>query len=73
MGRREGPLKESAALHRGIDILAIDVCGEGAPAEVIRTAIQRWGRIDHLINNAGATAVMRLADTDERTITNLLA
>lgn len=73
MGRREGPLKESAALHRGIDILAIDVCGEGAPAEVIRTAIQRWGRIDHLINNAGATAVMRLADTDERTTTNLLA
>jgi NAD(P)-dependent dehydrogenase (short-subunit alcohol dehydrogenase family) len=73
VGRREEPLKATAALHSGIDILAIDVCGEGAPAEVIETAVQRWGRVDHLINNAGATAVMTLADTDERTITNLLA
>ncbi|MER5597231.1 SDR family NAD(P)-dependent oxidoreductase [Streptomyces sp. NPDC002265] len=43
-----------------------------AEAEVIRTAVRRWGRIDHLANNAGATAVMRLADTDEQTVTNLL-
>lgn len=56
VGRREGLLKETAALHRGIDILAIDVCGEGTPAEEIRTAVQRWGRIDHLIDNAGATS-----------------
>ncbi|MGW3415149.1 SDR family NAD(P)-dependent oxidoreductase [Streptomyces sp. NPDC000888] len=73
VGRREEPLKATAALHSGIDILAIDVCGEGAPAEVIETAVRRWGRVDHLINNAGATAVMTLADTDEQTITNLLA
>lgn len=73
VGRREAPLKETAALHPRIGILAIDVCAEGAPAEVIRTAVRRWGRIDHLVNNAGATAVMRLADTDEQTVTHLLA
>jgi NAD(P)-dependent dehydrogenase (short-subunit alcohol dehydrogenase family) len=73
VGRREAPLKETAALHSRIGVLAIDVCADGAPAEVIRTAVRRWGRIDHLVNNAGATAVMRLADTDERTVTNLLA
>ncbi|MFI6876182.1 SDR family NAD(P)-dependent oxidoreductase [Streptomyces sp. NPDC050400] len=73
VGRREEPLKETAALHRGIDVLAIDVCGDGAPAEVISTAVQRWGRIDHLVNNAGATAVMSLAETDGPTITSLLA
>ncbi|MEU9317277.1 SDR family oxidoreductase [Streptomyces sp. NPDC048295] len=73
VGRREEPLKETAALHPGIDVLAIDICGAGAPAEVIRAAVQCWGRLDYLVNNAGATAVMTLADTDERTITDLFA
>jgi NAD(P)-dependent dehydrogenase (short-subunit alcohol dehydrogenase family) len=40
---------------------------------VIRTAVQRWGRLDHLINNAGATAVMPLAEAEKQTIVDLLA
>ncbi|MFJ3671130.1 SDR family NAD(P)-dependent oxidoreductase [Streptomyces sp. NPDC090106] len=72
VGRREAPLKETAALHPGIDVLAMDIRGPGAPAEVIATAVRRWGRVDHLVNNAGATAVMPLADTDERTVRDLL-
>ncbi|MEV7141625.1 SDR family NAD(P)-dependent oxidoreductase [Streptomyces tauricus] len=73
VGRREGPLKETAAGHRNIDTMAIDVCDDGAPAEVVRRAVDRWGRIDHLVNNAGATAVMPLAETDKRAILDLLA
>lgn len=35
--------------------------------------IQRWGRLDVLVNNAGATAVMPLAEADAQRITDLLA
>lgn len=48
-------------------------CADGAPAKVVSAAVERWGRLDHLINNAGATAVMPLAETDKQTIVDLLA
>ncbi|MFJ5270788.1 SDR family NAD(P)-dependent oxidoreductase [Streptomyces sp. NPDC088358] len=73
VGRREEPLKETAAAHADIEVLAIDVCADGAPAKVVSAAVERWGRLDHLINNAGATAVMPLAETDKQTIVDLLA
>ncbi|MGW4086555.1 SDR family NAD(P)-dependent oxidoreductase [Streptomyces sp. NPDC004822] len=73
VGRREELLKETAAAHAGIEVLAIDIRGDGAPGKVVETAVERWGRLDHLINNAGATAVMPLAEADERTIVDLLA
>ncbi|MER5366563.1 SDR family oxidoreductase [Streptomyces sp. NPDC002722] len=73
VGRREEPLKETAAAHVGIEVLAIDICGEGAPARVVDAAVERWGRLDHLVNNAGATAVMPLAEADRQTIVDLLA
>ncbi|MBT2408971.1 SDR family oxidoreductase [Streptomyces sp. ISL-12] len=73
VGRREQPLKETAAAHPRIEILAADICADGAPAEVIGTAVRRWGRLDHLVNNAGATAVMPLAETDRQTVVDLFA
>lgn len=73
VGRREEPLKETAAASDNIEVLAIDVCGDGAPASVIDAAVQRWGRLDYLVNNAGATAVMPLAETDKEVILDLLA
>ncbi|MFD5631150.1 SDR family NAD(P)-dependent oxidoreductase [Streptomyces sp. NPDC127072] len=73
VGRREEPLKETASMNRNIEVLAVDVCEDGAPAEIVSTAVQRWGRLDHLINNAGATAVMPLAETDKEVVLNLLA
>lgn len=33
----------------------------------------RWGRLDHLINHAGATAVMPLAEAGKQTIVDLSA
>jgi NAD(P)-dependent dehydrogenase (short-subunit alcohol dehydrogenase family) len=73
VGRREEALKETAASHSNIEVLAIDICEDGAPAEVVSTAVQKWGRLDYLINNAGATAVMPLADTDKAVVLRLLA
>ncbi|MFG2512383.1 SDR family NAD(P)-dependent oxidoreductase [Streptomyces sp. NPDC048584] len=73
VGRREEPLKETAAAHEHIDVLPLDIRAGGAPALVVAEAVRRGGRLDHLVNNAGATAVMPLAETDEQTILDLLA
>ncbi|MFD7437978.1 SDR family NAD(P)-dependent oxidoreductase [Streptomyces sp. NPDC059861] len=74
VGRREEPLKETAAAHPGgIDVLAVDICEDGAPARIVSRAVEKWGRLDYLVNNAGATAVMPLAETDKQVILDLLA
>ncbi|MCF3961645.1 SDR family NAD(P)-dependent oxidoreductase [Streptomyces fuscigenes] len=73
VGRREEPLKETAAAGENIEVLAVDIRAEGAPEAIVETAVRRWGRLDHLVNNAGATAVMPLAETDARVIHDLLA
>ncbi|MGW2689689.1 SDR family NAD(P)-dependent oxidoreductase [Streptomyces sp. NPDC001414] len=73
VGRREKPLKDTAAIDGNIEILAIDVCEDGAPGRIVGAAVRRWGRIDHLVNNAGATAVMPLAETDKKVVQDLFA
>ncbi|MFJ4624403.1 SDR family NAD(P)-dependent oxidoreductase [Streptomyces sp. NPDC088812] len=73
VGRRAEPLKETAAAHHNIEVLAIDVCDDGAPAEIVSHAVRQWGRIDHLVNNAGATAVMPLEETEKQAVLDLLA
>ncbi|RJL35607.1 SDR family NAD(P)-dependent oxidoreductase [Bailinhaonella thermotolerans] len=73
VGRRAEALRESAALHPGIAVLPGDITADGAPQAVIDAAVERWGRLDALVNNAGATAVMPLADADARRIGDLFA
>ncbi|TYB50407.1 SDR family oxidoreductase [Nonomuraea sp. PA05] len=73
VGRRADALHRTAAQHPGIAVLPADITAEDTPRQVIDTAAGRWGRVDVLVNNAGATAVMPLADTDARRVTDLLA
>jgi NAD(P)-dependent dehydrogenase (short-subunit alcohol dehydrogenase family) len=71
VGRREQALRETARAHRNIAILALDIREEGAAKAVVADALERWGRLDVLVNNAGATAVMPLAETDRSVIADL--
>jgi NAD(P)-dependent dehydrogenase (short-subunit alcohol dehydrogenase family) len=73
VGRRAEALNQTAAQHPGITVLPADISADGAPQAVIDAAIARWERLDVLVNNAGATAVMPLADTDAKRISDLLA
>jgi NAD(P)-dependent dehydrogenase (short-subunit alcohol dehydrogenase family) len=73
VGRRTNALHQTAAQHPGIATLSADITADGTPNTVIETAIDRWGRLDVLVNNAGATAIMPLADTDAKRIADLLA
>jgi NAD(P)-dependent dehydrogenase (short-subunit alcohol dehydrogenase family) len=67
VGRRKDALDETAEQAPDMAVAAVDICAPGAPDDVVRTAVDRWGAVDVLVNNAGATAMMPLAEaTGER-------
>ncbi|MET9351822.1 SDR family oxidoreductase [Streptomyces sp. NPDC006617] len=71
VGRRREALEETARVHPNIATLPLDLRGEDAAGEVVAAAVERWGRIDLLVNNAGALALMPLAETDASVIGDL--
>ncbi|MFN4136596.1 MAG: SDR family NAD(P)-dependent oxidoreductase [Novosphingobium meiothermophilum] len=48
--------------------LAIDVTARDAPQRIVGLALERFGRIDFLINNAGAGSPKPLDETDDDTL-----
>lgn len=70
-GRREGPLKDVAALHPNIEILVADSYDASSAVLIVKTAIEKWGRIDVLVNNAGAGKNASLDQMDEAQITDI--
>ncbi|MDR7384795.1 SDR family NAD(P)-dependent oxidoreductase [Promicromonospora iranensis] len=73
VGRRAAALDETAAGHTGMVTLSADLRSPGAPQQVVDAATDRWGALDVLVNNAGATAMMALADTTADGIDELLS
>lgn len=66
-GRRASKLEEVARAEPGIETLTADVANPSDARRTIDRAIDLWGRIDVLVNNAGAGAPLALADaTAER-------
>ncbi|MFD9903211.1 SDR family NAD(P)-dependent oxidoreductase [Streptomyces sp. NPDC059063] len=53
VGRRPGPLAETAQGHEGITPYAADITADGAPEDIVGHALTRYGRLDVLVNNAG--------------------
>ncbi|GAA2831171.1 SDR family oxidoreductase [Kitasatospora sp. CM 4170] len=79
VGRRAEPLAETAGAHPGrIHPLAADITAPGAPEAVVRAAVERYGRLDVLVNNAGivrsgAVGGLDRAGIDAQLATNLTA
>ncbi|MCB1234357.1 MAG: SDR family oxidoreductase [Verrucomicrobiae bacterium] len=46
-------------------VLVEDVTAPGAPARIVAAAIERFGKLDALVNNAAAVGTGKLEDTDE--------
>lgn len=78
VGRRPGPLEETADGHPGIRPLIADVTAEGAAEEIVSAAVDTHGRLDVLVNNAGIATGGALGTLDRTVIgplveTNLVA
>lgn len=54
-------------------ILAQDVTDEAAPERIVQAALDRWGRIDFLINNAGVGSPKPLLETDDDDLDAILS
>jgi NAD(P)-dependent dehydrogenase (short-subunit alcohol dehydrogenase family) len=78
VGRRPGPLNETALGHDRITPMAADITAEGEPERIVRAVLETHGRLDVLVNNAGIVQSGGLGTLAPETIapqiaTNLLA
>ena len=69
-GRDAGRL---ADLEKTIDddrvaTIAVDLTADDAPQRIVDLAVERWGHIDFLINNAGVGSPKPLHETDDETL-----
>lgn len=51
-----------------IATLAVDLTADEAPAQIVETAVSRWGHIDFLVNNAGVGSPKPLHETDDESL-----
>ncbi|MEU6507286.1 SDR family oxidoreductase [Streptomyces sp. NPDC046942] len=78
VGRRAEPLAETADGHPGVTPLPADLTAQDGPETVVRAALERYGRIDVLVNNAGVVTTDSLRTYTRTSVrplleTNLLA
>lgn len=52
--------------------LSVDVTDDDAPARIVGLALERFGRLDFLVNNAGAGSPKPLGETDDATLDGFL-
>ncbi|HEX8523131.1 MAG TPA: SDR family oxidoreductase, partial [Tepidisphaeraceae bacterium] len=62
VGRSEATLKETRALAGRCELFVADVSDASAAGGIVRAAVERFGRIDVLINNAGYAPMVRVRD-----------
>ncbi|MBR1121144.1 SDR family oxidoreductase [Bradyrhizobium lablabi] len=72
-GRRPGPIEETMSEHANIAGTMADSASAEDAKRTIAKALDSWGRIDALVNNAGAGAILPLADTTAERITDIFS
>lgn len=51
-----------------VQTVAADLTADDGPSRVVEAAVQRWGHVDFLINNAGIGSPKPLHETDDETL-----
>ena len=72
-GRRAAPLDEMTATHSNLAGLIADVAESIDAPRTVAKAIDTWGRLDLLVNNAGAGALLALKDSTAKRISDIFA
>lgn len=69
-GRNEVRLAELASAIGGSEVLTVaaDLTDDYAPRQIVDAAVERWGRVDFLVNNAGVGNPKPLHETDDDTL-----
>jgi NAD(P)-dependent dehydrogenase (short-subunit alcohol dehydrogenase family) len=72
-GRRAARLEETTADHPNMIGLVADAAAPDDAVRTIAKAVDTWGRLDALVNNAGAGAILPLADATADPIMDIFA
>lgn len=76
VGRDAAKLREAedacAGLAAPFSPVALDITNDDGPARAVAHAIDRFGRLDHLVNNAGAGSPEPVHTTDDDTLDSFL-
>ncbi len=70
-GRDATRLSETAAANPAIMTLEADSAGPGSGKHVVAAALERWGRIDLIVNNAGAGHPLPIVAYDPEAISRM--
>jgi NAD(P)-dependent dehydrogenase (short-subunit alcohol dehydrogenase family) len=72
-GRQASRLKEIEASHSNIKSLVADASDPDAASKTVAAALERWGRIDIIINNAGGGAIQNLSEASVKSVEDIFS
>ncbi|MCC5987098.1 MAG: SDR family oxidoreductase [Pararhodobacter sp.] len=65
--------RDLAGLPSALATIALDLTAEDAPARAVAFVLERFGRLDHLVNNAGVGSPKPVHETDDETLDYFLS
>jgi NAD(P)-dependent dehydrogenase (short-subunit alcohol dehydrogenase family) len=69
---RLAELEQAIGDRDRVATIAVDLTDDDAPQRIVSTAVDRWGHIDFLVNNAGVGSPKPLHETDDESLDHFL-